>query len=197
MRYLSINQDQKDDKNKVRTPPPPCYSRAAPPIPNNPTQLQRKFLTPPPPPKPGKPRSSLGMSTHSLPDYGLTGMEYPIKPPVAPMRKDSLSKDRHIGGNCEAESGNRFEEYFLCRFKHSSLFPAPDVFSNCEKTFPSVSRTTHAKEAKQAPGFKLAVSAVRKPAPTVTKSEKVTAKNTSTNSNPTSKYYYQNLNENF
>jgi len=161
----AVGEERK--KEQMRTPPPPDYSRAAPPIPNNPPQLQRKFLTPPPP-EPGTLSSVFRMSTHSLPDYGLPGREHPSKPPVVPVRKDSLRKGRHIG----VDSGsNTFEGHFQSRFKHPSLFPAPDQFSNCEKTFPS-NRTIHTTVSKLAPGSnKPAVSAARKPAAIETKNK--------------------------
>jgi len=130
------NQD-KERKELVRSPPPPCHARAAPPIPNKPPHLQRNSLTPPPSKPLGNLSSVLRMSTHSLPDYGLPGREHPIKPPAVPSRRDSLRKSYDTGGIKHCASNRMFEERFRNKFKHLQFLPVPDKYTNCDKTYPS------------------------------------------------------------
>jgi len=102
----------------VRVTSPVC-DKVAPPIPVRPAQLQRSAVTPPPP-RPGKLSSVHRASSQSLPDYVQYG-----------ARRQS----HEIGGAGEDATLSTLEKRF--RRKFMPLCLAPDIFSDCEKTYPS------------------------------------------------------------
>ena len=69
------------------------------------------------------------------------------KPPQVPVRRESMKQINDVVGRQTKRSSNTvvaritsLEESFITRFRPVCDFPAPDVFTSCEKTYPSRAR---------------------------------------------------------
>merc|ERR550519_3288691 len=115
-----VSQDDTSIQNgKLSRPPPPpvrTVSRGAPPPPPGskrpsqpPPPPDRRDLPPPPPP------SHQGSG-----------------PPRAPQRKESLRT-----AAAQQSTGDTFEAKFAGKFRSLQYLPPPELFSRCQKTYPS------------------------------------------------------------
>jgi len=120
-----VSRDDSSIQNgKLSRPPPPpvrTVSRGAPPPPPG---SKRPSQPPPPPPSHGRPIRDL--PPPPPPSH------HP--PPAAPLRKESLARAG------QANSGESFETKFAGKFRSMQYLPPPELFSRCQKTYPSKSQ---------------------------------------------------------
>jgi len=143
--------------------------KPAPPLPSKPPHLLRNSLTPPP--KPGNISSLLAISSYSLPDYELSSLEPPqlsstlnslanksqaeagLQPTTEPLRSVSTRQGSEPIEDIKASLSNlvlsavSLEESFSTRFKPLKDFPVPDIFTNCEKSYPSKEQGNDARNS--------------------------------------------------
>jgi len=118
-----VSRDDTSIQNgKLSRPPPPpvrTVSRGAPPPPPG---SKRPSQPPPPPP------------SHSRPGRELPPPPPPShhQPPTAPQRKESLAR-----GGTVTNTGDSFETKFAGKFRSLQYLPPPELFSRCQKTYPS------------------------------------------------------------
>ena len=116
---LCLQDDTSIQNGKLSKPPPPpvrTVSRQPPPPPGG----SRRPSQPPPPPPDRR-----DLPPPPPPSHQGSG------PPRAPQRKESL---RPVG---QQSAGDTFEAKFAGKFRSLQYLPPPELFSRCQKTYPS------------------------------------------------------------
>ena len=142
---MCCQDDTSIQNGKLNNPPPPpvrTVSRAPPPPPSNkrpsqpppppPTLTTRPPLRDlPPPPPPNHVRLNNVESEQLNKNLFMQGQHQVHAPPTPPTRKESM---RQKESRTTSES---FESRFANKFRSTQYLPPPEVFSRCQKTYPS------------------------------------------------------------
>jgi len=122
---LPMQPASRDDTSiqngKIKPPPPPVRTVSRPP----PLPPSNKRPSQPPPPPPSH---SARIPMRDLPPPPPPNHVNPGGPPTPPTRKESIKPSG------QAES---FESRFSGKFRSMQYLPPPEVFSRCQKTYPS------------------------------------------------------------